>query len=156
MLGKQIVDGDLVIHDVMNVFGTRVVILQQNLEIKNDAVIDAGVVVRVSAVQRAVRDENDVAFPVDAGIIVQGQMKGAGDNSDDFVMSVPVIRHIVTGAVRHFMIKSNRKVKSPLLSLLLIIKIFHLTAVFPFVVQTGEYCCIFLYYITFIFFRQYL
>ena len=36
----------------MYVFGTCVIILQQNLQVKNNTVIDAGVVLRIAAVKR--------------------------------------------------------------------------------------------------------
>lgn len=81
---------------------------------------------RISAVQRAVRNEYHVSLTVDTGIVVQRQVKGAGNNPDDFIVTVPVIGHVIARAVGDFMIKSNRKVKGALLSLFFIIKVFHL------------------------------
>ena len=75
----------------MYVFGTCVIILQQNLQVKNNTVIDAGVVLRIAAVKRAVRDENDISLMINACIIVQRQMESAGDNSDNLIVPVPVV-----------------------------------------------------------------
>lgn len=102
------------------------IILHQNLKVKNDAVIDTGLVLWVAAVQRAVRNENNIAFMADADIVVQGHMKITGKNADDLIMSMPVIWHIVARAVGNLMIESDGKIEGPLLSLFFIIEVFHL------------------------------
>ncbi len=129
-LGKKRVYGNFVVHDVVDMFGARVVILHQNLKVKNNTVVDAGLVLRVAAVQRAVRNENNVAFVTGADIIVQGHMKMAGENTDDLVMTVPVIGHVIARAMGRLVIKSDREIEGALLPLLFIIKIFHCPAYF--------------------------
>lgn len=125
VFGEQGMYDDFVLHDIVDVFGTGMVVLHQNLKIEDDAVIDAGVVMRTSAMKRAVRDKDDLAFPVISCLIVQGQLKGSGYNTDDFIMMVPVIRHIIPGTVRSLVIKSDREVKGSLFPLFFVVKIFH-------------------------------
>lgn len=129
-LGKKCMYGDLVVHDIVDMFGACMVILHQNLKVKNNAVIDAGLVLRVAAMQRAVRNENNVAFVAGADIIVQGHMKIAGENADDLVVTVPVIWHVIARAMGRLVIKGDREIEGALLPLLFIIKIFHCPAYF--------------------------
>lgn len=106
------------------------IILHQNLEVKNNAVVDAGLILWITAVQRAVRNEDNVALLAGADIVVQGHVKFSGKNADDLVMTMPVIGHMVARAVRSLMVKSDGKIEGTLLSLFFIIKIFHFRAVF--------------------------
>lgn len=129
-LGKKCVDGNFMIHDIADMFGTCVIILQQDLKVKNNAVVDAGLILRVAAMQRAVRNKNNIALVAGADIVVQGHMKIAGQNTDDLVMAVPVIGHIIARAVRRLMVKGDGKIEGALLSLFLIIKIFHFPSYF--------------------------
>lgn len=129
-LGKKCVYGDLVVHDIVDMFGACVVILHQNLKVKNNTVVGAGLVLRVAAVQRAVHNENNVAFVTGADIIVQGHMKITGENADDLIVTVPVIGHVIARAVGRLVIKSDREIEGALLPLLFIIKIFHCPAYF--------------------------
>lgn len=106
------------------------IILHQDLKVKNNTVVDAGLILRITAVQRAVCNEDNVALLAGADIVVQGHVKFAGKNADDLVMTMPVIGHIIAWAVRRLVVKSDGEIEGALLSLFFIIKIFHITAVF--------------------------
>lgn len=129
-LGKKRAYRDLVVHDIVYIFGTRMIILHQDLKVKNNTVVDAGLILRITTVQRAIRNEDNVALVAGSDIVVQGHVKFAGKNADDLVMTMPVIGHIIAWAVRSLVVKSNGKIEGALLSLFFIIKIFHFTAVF--------------------------
>ena len=153
-------DGYFVVHDVLYVFRTGMVVFYQNLQIENNAVIDAAMVLRAAAVECAVRNEDNVACMIGARIIVQRQMKVARDNADDFIVPVPVVRHVVSGTVRGFVIEGNRKVKRSLLPSLFVVKIFHISytpsffgrcsGILDCILIIGEYFSIFLYYMNII------
>lgn len=126
-LGKKRMYGDLVVHNIVDMFGTYMIILHENLKVKNDTVVDTGLILRVAAVQRAVCNKDNVALMAGADIVVQRHMKIAGQNTDDFVMAMPVVRHIITRTVGDLMIESDGEVEGSLLSMFLVIKIFHLS-----------------------------
>lgn len=123
--GQQRIYDDLVVCDLLYGPGACVVVFHEDLEVEDDAVIDAGMVFWGPAVERAVCDKDYVPFVIGSGVIVEGKMEGSGENVNDLVMSVPVIRHIIPGAVGHLMIESDWKIKGSLLSLFIIIQIFH-------------------------------
>ncbi len=101
------------------------IVLHEYLEVKNNTVINAGIIVWAAAVQHSVSDKDNVSRMVASGIAVKSKMKSAGYNPKDFIVMVPVIGHVIPGTVIVFVIKSNRKIKSPLLPMLSVIKIFH-------------------------------
>lgn len=101
------------------------IVLHKYLKVKYNAVVNAGIIVRISAVQHSVRDKDNVSRIIASGIAVEGKVKGAGHNPEDFIVVVPVIGHMVSGAVGIFVIKSNRKIESPLFPVLSVVKILH-------------------------------
>ncbi len=123
--GQQCVDDDLVIRDVLYGPGTGMVVFHEDLEVEYNTVIDTGVIFWVSAVERTVCDKDHVSLMIGIGVIVKRKMKSAGENVYDLIMAVPVIRHIIPGTVGHLMIESDREIKGSLLSLFIIIQIFH-------------------------------
>ena len=89
VVGKQVVDENLVVCDILDNLGTGVVVLHEDLKIKHHAVIDA--VYRCAAVQDTICDEDNISRVTYMCLIVDRQMKAAGQDSDDLVFRVPVI-----------------------------------------------------------------
>lgn len=123
--GKMVVDHDLVIHDIVDGLCAGVIIFHQNLQVKDNAVVNTAVILGIAAVEHAVRNENDIACMVDVRVVVQGKVKGAGQNMNNFIVRMPMVRHVVSGAVGHFMVKSDGEVEGALFPLLLVIEVFH-------------------------------
>ncbi len=55
-------------------------------------------------------------------------MKITGNYADDLEMIVPVVGHIISGTVGHFVIEGYGKVEGALIPFFLVIQIFHATA----------------------------
>ena len=114
---------DLVVSDVLNDFCTGMIILHQDLKIKDDAVIDT--VNRRSAVQDSICDKYDISRVIHIGLVVDRQVKTAGQNADDLILSVPVIGHVIARTTRLFVVKCDRKVECSVLSLFFVLYVLH-------------------------------
>ena len=114
---------DLMAHDVVDGFCAGVIILQQDLQVKDDAFIFA--VMGNASVKEAVGNEDDVIFFIDPVIIVNGKRKGSGENAHDLIMGVPVIGHVIARTVGIFVIEGDREIKGSLFPAFSVINIFH-------------------------------
>ena len=101
------------------------IVFHENLKVKNNAVINAGIIVRAAAVEHSVCDKDNVSRLIASGIAVEGKVKIAGYNPEDFIVVMPVIGHVISGAVTIFVVESNREIKSSLFPVLSVIKILH-------------------------------
>jgi len=70
-------------------------------------------------------DKNNIASLTKHCRLFQFQLECTRDDTNNFILCMPVILHVIAWAVRCLVIKSNREIKGSLLRSFLIINIFH-------------------------------
>ena len=121
--GNKGMDHNVVLHDIVNRFGARMIVFHKDLKIKDDTFIDT--VIRSAAVQDTVGYKDNVAGFAHVRLIVEGQIHFPRNDPYQLIVSVPVKLHVIARTVRSLMIKGNRKIEGSLFSVFFIFNKFH-------------------------------
>ena len=111
------------VGDILDDLCTGMIILHKNLQVKYNAVIDT--VLGRAAMQHSVSDEDHIPGVTEVCLVVDRQMKVAGNNADNFILGVPVIGHVIAWTARLFVIEGDREIKRSVPALLFIVNVFH-------------------------------
>ena len=114
---------NILLHNVADNFCTGMVVLEQNSQVKYNTFIDT--VVGNTSMKHTSADKDDIVGMVYSGILFQIQMEGAGNNTNQLIVGMPMVRHMVAGAMRRLMVEGDGKVKGSLNFTFFIINIFH-------------------------------